>query len=206
MESLVIQLDLDSRFRIVGSGSLAIENVQEEDAGIYMCRAVNSEDSVDANTNINILVPPYFITKPTNQYAREKDDITFNCDVYGNPVPILRWYKNSDIIVHSDYFQIVNGKSLRILGAVKSDSGIYQCFATNSAGSIQSSAELEVLDAVNLVILSRSSKEVHSSIKQTIRFILTLGARYNTGLRTCPTGDELCFYTLEYSRNNQYAL
>ncbi|GFW86608.1 hypothetical protein TNCV_4333921 [Trichonephila clavipes] len=44
--------------------------------------------------------------------------------------------------------------------------------------------------------LSRSSKEVHSSIKQTIRFILTLGDRYNTGLRTSPTGDELCFYTL----------
>ncbi|GFW51295.1 hypothetical protein TNCV_3254241 [Trichonephila clavipes] len=52
--------------------------------------------------------------------------------------------------------------------------------------------------------LSRSSKEVHSSIKQTIRFILTLGARYNTGLRTCPTGDELCFYT--NIQNNQYAL
>ncbi|GFU08630.1 hypothetical protein TNCV_823081 [Trichonephila clavipes] len=49
-------------------------------------------------------------------------------------------------------------------------------------------------------ILSRSSKEVHSSIKQTIRFILTLGARYNTGLRTCPTGDELCFYTLRNIR------
>ncbi|GFX03151.1 general transcription factor II-I repeat domain-containing protein 2A [Trichonephila clavipes] len=51
-----------------------------------------------------------------------------------------------------------------------------------------------------LTILSRSSKEVHSSIKQTIRFILTLGARYNTGLRTCPTGDELCFYTLRNIR------
>ncbi|GFX81941.1 liprin-alpha-2 [Trichonephila clavipes] len=32
------------------------------------------------------------------------------------------------------------------------------------------------------------------------RFILTLGARYNTGLRTCPTGDELCFYTLRNIR------
>ncbi|GFU82149.1 hypothetical protein TNCV_4466001 [Trichonephila clavipes] len=43
-------------------------------------------------------------------------------------------------------------------------------------------------------------EKVHSSIKQTIRFILTLGARYNTGLRTCPTGDELCFYTLRNIR------
>ncbi|GFV71541.1 hypothetical protein TNCV_3931371, partial [Trichonephila clavipes] len=29
---------------------------------------------------------------------------------------------------------------------------------------------------------------------------LTLGARYRTGLRTCPTGDELCFYTLRNIR------
>ncbi|GIY50463.1 neogenin, partial [Caerostris extrusa] len=35
--------DLDSRFRIIGSGSLMIENIREEDAGTYMCRAVNSE-------------------------------------------------------------------------------------------------------------------------------------------------------------------
>ncbi|GFW01858.1 tyrosine aminotransferase [Trichonephila clavipes] len=48
--------------------------------------------------------------------------------------------------------------------------------------------------------LTKNSKEVHSSIKQTVRFILTLGARYNTGLRTCPTGDELCFYTLRNIR------
>ncbi|XP_055945929.1 neogenin-like isoform X2 [Argiope bruennichi] len=139
--------DLDSRFRIVGSGSLSIENIKEEDGGTYMCRAVNSEDSVDAISTVDIIVPPYFVIRPVNQYAREKDDITFECDVYGNPVPILRWYKNGDIIVHSEYFQIVSGKNLRILGAVKSDSGIYQCFATNSAGSIQASAELEVLDA-----------------------------------------------------------
>ncbi|KAF8763513.1 Netrin receptor DCC like protein [Argiope bruennichi] len=142
--------DLDSRFRIVGSGSLSIENIKEEDGGTYMCRAVNSEDSVDAISTVDIIVPPYFVIRPVNQYAREKDDITFECDVYGNPVPILRWYKNGDIIVHSEYFQIVSGKNLRILGAVKSDSGIYQCFATNSAGSIQASAELEVLDAGQL--------------------------------------------------------
>ncbi|GFY01867.1 transposable element Tc1 transposase [Trichonephila clavipes] len=63
---------------------------------------------------------------------------------------------------------------------------VWGCMESNNVGSWS--------------ILSRSSKEVHSSIKQTIRFILTLGARYNTGLRTCPTGDELCFYTLRNIR------
>ncbi|GFU94863.1 hypothetical protein TNCV_820861 [Trichonephila clavipes] len=35
---------------------------------------------------------------------------------------------------------------------------------------------------------------------ENVGFILTLGARYNTGLRTSPTGDELCFYTLRNIR------
>ncbi|GFW55546.1 retrovirus-related Pol polyprotein from transposon TNT 1-94 [Trichonephila clavipes] len=62
------------------------------------------------------------------------------------------------------------------------------------------SLNLELSENVMFCDHSRSSKEVHSSIKLTIRFILTLGARYNTGLRTCPTGDELCFYTLRNIR------
>ncbi|GFU95389.1 transposon Ty3-I Gag-Pol polyprotein [Trichonephila clavipes] len=32
-------------------------------------------------------------------------------------------------------------------------------------------------------------------LNKQLDLFLTLGARYNTGLRTCPTGDELCFYT-----------
>lgn len=62
-------------------------------------------------------------------------------------MPILEWYKNGDIILPNEYLQIIQGRNLRILGLVKSDSGIYQCFATNSVGSIQSSAQLVVVDS-----------------------------------------------------------
>lgn len=91
------------------------------------------------------LVPPYFIQKPTSTYAYEKQDIEFKCEVYGNPMPILEWFKNGDVIIPNEYLQIIHGRNLKILGLVSSDSGIYQCFATNSAGSIQSSAQLVVL-------------------------------------------------------------
>lgn len=60
-------------------------------------------------------------------------------------MPILEWFKNGDIIIPNEYLQIIHGRNLKILGLVSSDSGIYQCFATNSAGSIQSSAQLVVL-------------------------------------------------------------
>ena len=63
----------------------------------------------------------------------------------GEPHPTVQWYKNGDLIIESEYFQIVSGQSLKILGLVGLDSGIYQCVATNLAGNVQSAAELKVL-------------------------------------------------------------
>ena len=38
----------------------------------------------------------------------------------------------------------MRGTSLKILGLVSSDAGIYQCIATNTAGSVQAAAQLQV--------------------------------------------------------------
>ncbi|CAN7980888.1 unnamed protein product, partial [Ixodes pacificus] len=137
---------LDSRFRKVGVGSLQIENIQEADEGTYMCRAENHEDSVDASATIEIQVPPRFRKKPKNKFAYEKEDVEFECEVYGKPEPSVQWFRNGEAIIQSEYFQIVNGNSLRILGLVDSDRGMYQCFGSNPAGNVQTSAQLVVLD------------------------------------------------------------
>ena len=39
---------------------------------------------------------------------------------------------------------MVRGTSLKILGLVTSDAGIYQCIATNTAGTVQAAAQLRV--------------------------------------------------------------
>ena len=57
----------------------------------------------------------------------------------------LSRYKNGDLIIESEYFQIVRESNLKILGLVGLDAGIYQCVATNQVGNIQSSAELKVV-------------------------------------------------------------
>lgn len=44
----------NSRFTIMGSGSLAIENVQANDNGQYTCRAMNSEDSADTSALVAV--------------------------------------------------------------------------------------------------------------------------------------------------------
>ena len=71
-------------------------------------------------------------------------DVELECSVYANPSPVVEWYKNGDIVIASDYFQIIDGRNLRILGLVESDEGMYQCVASNEVGMIQSSAQLVV--------------------------------------------------------------
>ncbi|KAI4564773.1 hypothetical protein MJG53_015785, partial [Ovis ammon polii x Ovis aries] len=89
-------------------------------------------------------VPPWFLNHPSNLYAYESMDIEFECTVSGKPVPTVNWMKNGDVVIPSDYFQIVGGSNLRILGVVKSDEGFYQCVAENEAGNTQTSAQLIV--------------------------------------------------------------
>uniref|UniRef100_A0A8C1SSC4 Neogenin 1 n=1 Tax=Cyprinus carpio TaxID=7962 RepID=A0A8C1SSC4_CYPCA len=93
--------------------------------------------------NFLLLVPPRFLTRPSNTYAQESMDIIFECDVTGSPPPTVKWMKDGDTVIPSDYFRMHN---LQVLGLVKSDEGFYQCLAENDAGNVQASAQLIILD------------------------------------------------------------
>ena len=93
-------------------------------------------------------VPPKFMKKPQDTAAVIHGQVVLECEVYGVPTPSVVWFKNGEVIVPSDYFQIVNGNSLRILGLVKLDEGFYQCFAESEIGSAQATARLNVTSSV----------------------------------------------------------
>ena len=99
---------LDSRFTRVGEGSLQIRNVHVGDEGTYQCRAENSEDSIDSAAILDVLVAPSFVRRPQNTFAYEKEDIKLECDVYSRPQATVQWYKNGDLIIESEYFQVMS--------------------------------------------------------------------------------------------------
>ncbi|KAG8131244.1 hypothetical protein E2320_017770 [Naja naja] len=102
-------------------------------------------------------IPPWFITHPSNLYAYESMDIEFECAVSGKPAPTVQWIKNGEVVIPSDYFQIVGGSNLRILGLVKSDEAFYQCVAENEAGNAQTSAQLIIPEPGKLQSMFRIS-------------------------------------------------
>ncbi|XP_058836967.1 neogenin isoform X2 [Topomyia yanbarensis] len=138
--------DLDSRFRIIGTGSLQINSIQDTDAGDYQCRASNSEDSLDASATVQVQVPPKFILSPEDKLAYEKEELELQCSIHGKPTPVIQWLKNGDLITPNEYMQIVGGHNLKIFGLIGSDAGMFQCIGTNPAGSVQAAARLEIVE------------------------------------------------------------
>ncbi|KPP68314.1 neogenin-like [Scleropages formosus] len=134
------------RFDLVGGGSLQILNLTEEDAGVYSCVTDSGNETIEAQAELSIRARPRFLKAPSNIYAHESMDIIFECEVTGSPPPTVKWVKNGDAVIPSDYFKIVNEHNLQVLGLVKSDEGFYQCLAENEAGNIQASAQLVILD------------------------------------------------------------
>lgn len=89
-------------------------------------------------------MPPRFLRQPSGVTALVNSDVELECEVYASPPARVEWLKNGDMVIASDYFQVIDGRNLRILGLVESDEGMYQCTATNNAGMIQASARLVI--------------------------------------------------------------
>ena len=45
----------EDRLEMLGAGTLVIKSVTEEDRGVYTCRAVNQDDTADADAALNVI-------------------------------------------------------------------------------------------------------------------------------------------------------
>ncbi|XP_037871325.1 neogenin isoform X2 [Bombyx mori] len=158
--------DLDSRLYLVGSGSLRLRAARAGDAGAYTCRAHSRLDSSDHTAHLHVLTPPrVWLPSGAVGAARARGDVTLRCDVRGRPAPAVAWLKDGDLLTPNNHdIALLDGSSLRIQGVLNVDSGMFQCFATSSAGSATGSLRLVVLPPDDEFTPKRSQAPLTTSI------------------------------------------
>ncbi|NWR82284.1 SDK2 protein, partial [Furnarius figulus] len=120
------------------------------DSGYYACEAVlrsSSVPAVAAGAFLSVLEPPQFIKEPERHITAEMEKVVaIPCQAKGVPPPEMAWYKDAALI-HLEKlsrFQLLEDGSLQISGLVPDDTGMFQCFARNAAGEVQTTTYLAV--------------------------------------------------------------
>lgn len=92
--------------------------------------------------------PPQFTAKPQSVEVTTDGPTVLKCTVTGLPLPLLSWFKNGNELISNGKTTTIThysgGTDLTISSLSASDGGIYQCFAKNEVGSIQTSANVIV--------------------------------------------------------------
>ncbi|PAA94273.1 hypothetical protein BOX15_Mlig022710g1 [Macrostomum lignano] len=123
------------------SRRLTVYKVQPSDAAKYACEAqlvgndiVNSP-VVRLEAWLTVLTPPKLTrTEPDDLWLDHGSDRLLGCRAEGNPTPRIEWYRNAELVSNSTRYQVRRDDYLQLLRVQPEDSGIFQCFAVNSAG------------------------------------------------------------------------
>lgn len=95
-----------------------------------------------------LVVPPYFIVRPTN-ISSVANSVIIPCQINGSPPPFVYWTftdfygMKANLTARRHSVKIESG-GLHIVNVSKMWEGWYSCSASNSAGEIDSNAFLKV--------------------------------------------------------------
>uniref|UniRef100_A0A673JRG7 Protein sidekick-2-like n=1 Tax=Sinocyclocheilus rhinocerous TaxID=307959 RepID=A0A673JRG7_9TELE len=129
---------------------LTISGPLVSDSGYYECEASlrsSSAPSVSAGAYLHVLEHPQFVKEPDRHITAEMEKVVdIACQARGVPQPDIVWYKDAVPIspVKTPRYRVLVGGSLQINGLLPDDTGMFQCFARNFAGEIQTNTYLAV--------------------------------------------------------------
>lgn len=152
-----------------GQGSLVFPSVTEQDIGVYNCSAVSKKSGYKISTQmieLSVMTPPRVqlsmtVSKrptPLSKKISNGQSIRITCATWGQPVPIISWYKNGVLHVESGRHQYTNKNSSKtfatedlFIGIIMfKDTGVYQCVTRNKAGVASDGFVLNIHMAKNM--------------------------------------------------------
>ncbi|XP_018583474.1 secreted immunoglobulin domain 4 [Scleropages formosus] len=126
---------------------MQVVSARSEDAGVYICRAQNSEGTSESKVELRVeggvqgATLPEASVSPAETVAVEGQTVTLHCEVSGFPTPTISWSK---LRAPLPWLHKIQGGSLTLQNVGRQDSGQYICNATNDVGFIEATAQVEV--------------------------------------------------------------
>lgn len=132
---------LSSRFSEDYPGVITLREATIEDTGSYECKAVNVAGVTTLSTTVEVQLAPTITLTPDLQSIEitEGDDLRFTCAATGLPEPSIQIKVPEGSNVRALPFAASRSgrpeASISHSGIQRSQAGLYQCIATNEAGS-----------------------------------------------------------------------
>ncbi|KAM4611104.1 basement membrane-specific heparan sulfate proteoglycan core protein [Polymixia lowei] len=142
----------------IKDGVLRIENLEQSNEGVYICRASSVYGQAQDTAKLTIqALPKVMINVRTSiQTVMVGNSVEFECQAIGEPQPTVRWSKvGGSLPTHI----MVKDGMLTIKQVTEADAGEYRCTATNDVGSVQSQVVLNVQSLPQIAALPET-KEV----------------------------------------------
>jgi len=131
---------------------LTITFIQETDEGDYVVEVSNAAGTTISDTATVIVDPapeaPVFTLEPLTQTVVAGTDITLTGDATGVPAPTYQWQKDTQPLAGE------TNPSLTLTAIEETDAGSYTLVATNSEGSVSSTAVITVDPATEAPIFT----------------------------------------------------
>ncbi|XP_048583436.1 hemicentin-2 isoform X2 [Nematostella vectensis] len=167
--------------------ALVILGITMDDVGRYTCYANNSFGVDQESTLIRVIAArspnirftkrrledydslSHALTIGDNLNTLISTSVSIHCNATGNPVPSITWSRSGALIEPSKRIKIM-GSTLVIVGTLWSDTGSYECVASNGAGTDRKSSFLKFVPPETPVIeVSSEVLEVYDRTPVSMR-------------------------------------